>query len=65
MLILIISDSPLYVTTPNMPGKVVVRMGIFDDVPPVAMEIYMRNKKDWEPAIGDAASIEGAPTAPA
>jgi len=54
-------SSPLFARTPNMPGKVVVRMGLFDDIPPVVTEIYMRNKKSWEPAVEGAASIEGAP----
>jgi len=44
-----------------MPGKVVVRMGLFDNVPPVVMEIYMKNRKNWEPTIESASSIEGAP----
>lgn len=44
-----------------MPGKVVVRMGIFDEIPPVAVEIYMKNRRTWEPAIEGAGSIEGAP----
>lgn len=54
-------SSPLFTTTPNMPGKVVVRMGLFDDVPPVVMEIYMRNKQSWESPVEGAASMEGGP----
>jgi hypothetical protein len=59
-----VTHSPLYVTTPNMLGKAIVRMGLFDEVPPVVAEIYTRNRRSWEPAIENAQHIEGGPPGP-
>ena len=36
-------------------------MGLFDEVPPVAIEIYGRNRLSWEPKIDGVTVMEGAP----
>ena len=42
-----------------MPGKTIVKMGLFDAVPKAVMEQYTRNKQGWEPSLG-VASSDGA-----
>lgn len=51
---------PITSITPLMPGKIIVKMGLFDVVPKAVMECYARNKQEWEPEFGTT-KFEGAP----
>lgn len=35
-----------------MPGKIIVKMGLFDEIPKAVMEQYTKNKQSWEPSFG-------------
>lgn len=35
-----------------MPGKTIVKMGLFETVPKAIIECYTKNKMDWEPEFG-------------
>ena len=43
-----------------MPGKIIVKMGLFDEIPKAQLEIYTKNKQAWEPDYG-IPTFAGAP----
>lgn len=44
--------SPITSITALMPGKIIVKMGLFEVVPKAVFECYTQNKQDWEPDFG-------------
>lgn len=53
-------SSPITSITPLMPGKIIVKMGLFDEIPKAQLEIYTKNKQAWEPDYGIPTFV-GAP----
>lgn len=43
---------PITSITPLLPGKTIVKMGLFDEVPKAIFEQYTKNKQNWEPDFG-------------
>lgn len=37
-----------------MPGKTIVKMGLFETVPKAVVECYTKNRQEWEPSFGVA-----------
>ncbi|KAJ9664214.1 hypothetical protein H2198_000432 [Neophaeococcomyces mojaviensis] len=56
-----ICGCPLTTITPLYAGKTIVKMGLFDTIPPAAMEIYCKNKQKWEPDVAGVNQVHGSP----
>ncbi|EPQ27382.1 uncharacterized protein PFL1_04921 [Pseudozyma flocculosa PF-1] len=57
--------SPVSSVSPNFPGKVVLKYGLFGQdhagkYPKPGVEIYCKNKNPWEPSIEGVKSLEGS-----
>jgi hypothetical protein len=52
--------SPIMSVIPSVEGKSFVKMGLFPKVPAPAVEVYTKNRDDWEPPLPNAAQIEGS-----
>lgn len=51
--------SPIMSVTPLVKGKSFIKMGLFPKIPAPAAEVYTKNRDEWEPALPNAAQIEG------
>lgn len=50
-------NSPITSLTSRAPGKTIVKMGLFDDIPAPVAEMYCKNRESWQPAFGEALGI--------
>jgi len=53
--------SPVMSTTEVAPGKKFIKMGLFDEIPKPVIEVYCRNKPEWEPFVEGTHRTPGAP----
>jgi hypothetical protein len=54
--------SPIYTTSPNMPGLQILKLGLFNDIPKPSMEVYCKSRLAWEKSVADAKHFETMPT---
>ena len=54
--------SPIYSTSPNMPGIRVVRLPLFDSIPKPAMELFCKSMPSWSKPIEGTKQFDAMPT---
>ncbi|CAF1376307.1 unnamed protein product [Rotaria sordida] len=54
--------SPIYSSTPSLPGAWIVKMGLFDDIPKPSMEVYCKSRLSWNKPIDGAKQFDAMPT---
>jgi hypothetical protein len=54
--------SPIYTATPNISGVQVIKLGLFDEIPKPAMELYCRAMPSWSKPVDGAKQFDGMPT---
>ncbi|CAF1140866.1 unnamed protein product [Rotaria sp. Silwood1] len=54
--------SPIYSTTPTMPGVRIVKLGLFDEIPKPSFELYCKTRPSWNKPIDDAKQFDAMPT---
>lgn len=52
--------SPIMSVTPLAPGKAFVKMGLFEKIPAPVVEVYTRNRDEWEQPVPNTHQIEGS-----
>ena len=45
---------PIYTAPPSLPGQKVIKLGLFDDIPKPAMELFCKRRPDWNKPIDGA-----------
>lgn len=54
--------SSIYSASPNMPGSQVVKLGLFDEIPKPAMELYCKSRVFWQKPVDGAKQFDAMPT---
>ncbi|CAF3873659.1 unnamed protein product [Rotaria sp. Silwood1] len=54
--------SPIYSSTPSIPGAWIIKMGLFDDIPKPSMEVYCKSRLSWNKPIDGAKQFDTMPT---
>ena len=54
--------SPIYSTSPNMPGVQIIRLPLFDDIPKPLMELYCKSIPSWNKPIDGTKQFDAMPT---
>lgn len=52
---------PIYSRTSALKGKLVIKMGLFDEIPKASAEWYCKNKQGWEPNVEGATLAQKTP----
>lgn len=53
--------SPIKSVTPNIPGVSIVKCGLFDTIDKPTLEMYSKNRLEWEVPLEGAHQVEAAP----
>jgi hypothetical protein len=54
--------SPIYTTSPKMPGVQIIKLGLFDQIPKPSMEVYCKGRSSWDKPIDNAKQFDTMPT---
>lgn len=54
-------SSPVSSITPLLPGKTVVKAGLFENIPKTVIEMYCKNKEPWEPNFDEKVGVKILP----
>jgi hypothetical protein len=54
--------SPIYSAVPTMPGIQVVKLGLFDEIPKPAIELFCKRRPSWNKPIDGAKQFDAMPT---
>lgn len=54
--------SSIYSSSPNMPGLLVIKLGLFDEIPKPSMELYCKSRASWDKAIDGATQFDTMPS---
>ncbi|CAF1387910.1 unnamed protein product [Didymodactylos carnosus] len=53
--------SPIYRTSPSFPGMLIIKLGLFDEIPKPATEVYCKRRPTWVKAIDGAKQFDTMP----
>ncbi|CAF0766241.1 unnamed protein product [Didymodactylos carnosus] len=53
--------SPIYTASHTMPGMLMIKLGLFDEIPKPAMELFCKARPTWDKAIDGAKQFDTVP----
>lgn len=52
---------PIYSATTNLPGVLIVKCGLFEEIPPTAVELYCKRRPSWMKPVDNAEQFDTMP----
>lgn len=52
---------PIYSATPTLPGVLIVKCGLFEEIPQASMELYCKTRPSWMKPVDNAKQFETMP----
>ncbi|CAF0956453.1 unnamed protein product [Didymodactylos carnosus] len=53
--------SPIYTASLSFPGMLIIKLGLFDEIPKPATELYCKGRPTWDKAIDGAKQFDSMP----